>query len=410
MATLRPGDVVPMLVVRTESGACKMTSFTGGALTSVELPSWLAFAADTFSAAASAQGKYADLKKTYASKVPDGKLSALPSMSGGITESGGYLSYAYELGVSWEEGAEAPAEGGLGVGPGLLGLQFESKAAVGFNGANQALSFEVGGSIGKEEIDLADYAPAFLEKVGIKGSINRVAGSASTKRSASLGGSNWSDLELNTDVGASIDLTLRYNLEGITGKLPYVGPLITAADKTGALKLFGRLDVGGALQNTTTWRTIEPERSQEVGSDNPVADRPITRQRDDLELTPNRHCFGGQENSSGAYANEFKLGVSFGAGFEGSALGDHLNLHAGIEITGNEDDLVAGQPSLVITPNTFGDWPPIKRAQGDVNAFIRAKLDAYITEIEKEWKINLARIDHEFTTESSITLSDMAIH
>jgi hypothetical protein len=116
-----------MLVIRAESGACKLAPFMNGALTSVELPRWLAFAADTFAAAASAQGAYADLKATYASNVPDGKLSALPSLSGGITESGGYLSYAYELGVSWEEGAEAPAEGGLGVGPGLLGLQFESR-------------------------------------------------------------------------------------------------------------------------------------------------------------------------------------------------------------------------------------------------------------------------------------------
>ncbi len=407
--TLRPGAIKPMLVARAASGACKMLSLDSVSLTSVELPRWLAFAADTFAAAASAQGTYADLKGTYASKVPDGKLSALPSLSGGISESDGYLAYNYELAVAWEEGSEAPAEGGLGIGPGLIGLQFESTASVGFDGSSEALRFAVGGTVGKEEIDLADYAPAFLQKMGVEGTINRVAGSASTKRSTSLGGGLWSERELCTDVGASIDLTLRYNLEGITGKLPYVGPLITAADKTGALQLFGRLDAGGALQNTTTWRTVEPERSLEIGADNPIAERPITRRTDDKELTPNRHCFGGQENSTGVYENEFKLGVSFAAGFEGSALGDHLNLHAGIAITGNEDDLVAGQPSLVITPNTLGDWPPIKRAQGDVNAFIKAKLDAYITEIEKDWTINLARIDHQFTTESSITLSDMDI-
>lgn len=410
VATLHPGTIAPMLVAKAGSGACKLLPIEDATLTSIKLPRWLAFAADTFASAAAAQGAYGDLRESYASNVPDGKLSALPSLGGGITEEDGYLKYTYQLGVAWEEGAKAPSEGGLGVGPGLLGLQFEASAAVGFDGANQALSFEVGGTIGREEIDLADYAPAFLERLGIEGSINRVAGSASTKRSASLGGALWSDLELSTDVGASIDLTLRYNLEGITGKLPYVGPFITAADRTGALQLFGRLDVGGALQNTTTWRTVEPERSQEVGTDNPIAERPITRQLDDRELTPNRHCFGGQENSAGVYENEFRLGVSFGAGFEGSALGDHLNLHAGIEITGNEDDLVAGQPSLVITPNTFGDWPPIRRAQGDVNAFVRARLDAYITEIEKEWSVNLARIDHQFTTESTITLSDLAVN
>jgi hypothetical protein len=64
----------------------------------------------------------------------------------------------------------------------------------------------------------------------------------------------------------------------------------------------------------------------------PYVTRPITLRTDDLELTPNRHCFGGQENTSKAYSTEFDLGLRFGAGFEGTALGDHLNVHAGLEI------------------------------------------------------------------------------
>jgi hypothetical protein len=131
---------------------------------------------------------------------------------------------------------------------------------------------------------------------------------------------------------------------------------------------------------------------------------------DDELLTPNRHCFGGQEDHGKAFSNEFLLGVSFAAGFEGSALNDHLNVHAGLEITGNSNDVqVAGEPSLVITPNTFGDWPPLKRVQGDVNAFCKAKLDAYITEIEKSWSVNLARIDYEYTTESILTMTDISV-
>jgi hypothetical protein len=410
VATLRPGTLAPMLVARSESGACAMLALGENPITSVKLPRWLAFAADTLASASAAQGAYADLKSSYLSKVPDGKLSALPSLTGGISEEDGYLTYTYGLGVAWEEGADAPSKGGLSIGPGLLGMQFESEAKIGFNGQSQALSFEVGGKIGKEDIDLEDYAPAFLKKIGIEGTLNKVFGEASTRRSTALVGGLWAEREMCTSVGAGLDLTLRYNLEGMTGKLPYVGPLLTLADKTGALKLYGRLDAGGNIQNTSTWRTLEPGRAEEVGEPDPLVTRPILARSDDLQLTPNRHCFGGQENNSGTYSNEFKLGVSFGAGFEGSGLGDHLNVRAGIEITGNEDDLVAGQPSLVITPNTFGDWPPIKRVQGDVNAFIRAKLDAYITEIEKDWTINLARIDHQFTTESLLTMADLTVN
>jgi hypothetical protein len=412
LATLHPGIVVPVLVARTKADAFAMLSVDDANLTSMALPRWLAFAADTFAGAAAAQASYSDLKETYASKVPDGKLSALPSLSGGISESGGYLSYDYELGIAWEEGAKAPAEGGLSIGPGLLGLNFEAGSKIGFNGQNQVLTFEVGGTVGKEELDLKDYAPGFVKALDIEGQINQVSGEASTRRSTALTGDQWDERELSTSVGASVDLTLRYNLKGITGTIPYVGPMLVLADKTGTLQLFGRLDTGARLQNLSTWRTVEPNRSQEVGQPeaNPSASAPITARPDDLALTPNRHCLGGQENNSGSYSNQFDLGLHFGAGFEGSGLGEHLNVHAGIEITGNEDDLVAGKPSLVITPNTYGDWPPIKRVQGDVNAFLRATLDAYVTEIEKDWTINLARINYEYTTESSLTMADVAVN
>lgn len=411
VATLRPGDIAPLVVGVTRQGAYALAVPEGAAISSVALPHWLAFAADTLAAAASLQAQAADLKAAYASKVPDGKLAALPSLSGGIEEKDGCLTYGYGLGVQWEEGADAPGGGGLGVGPGLLGLQFEAEAKIGFDGSQSAVSFEIAGVVGKEDVDINDYAPAFIGSLGIEGEITSIGGRASTTKSAMLAGEHWKDLELTTDLGANFDLTLRYNLSTITGKLPYVGPFIVAADKANALRMFGRLDAGGRVQATSTWRTLEPGRAADVGDPlpDPYATRPIVARADDRELTPSRHCFGGQENSSEAWSGEFKLGLHFGAGFEGTALGDHLNVHAGLEITGGENDLVAGQPSLVITPNKLGDWPPIQRVQGDVNAFIRAKLDAYVTEIEKDWTINLARIDHQFTTESLLTMADLAV-
>jgi hypothetical protein len=412
VAELRAGSVRPALVACTRGGGYKILALETNLIDSVALPRWLAFAADVFAGAAAAQSAYDEMKETYASKIPDGRLSALPKLKGGISEEDGYLKYAYGLAVGWEEGAESPSKGGLSVGPGELGLKFEAEATVGFEGDTRSLTFEVGGKVESEDIDLQDYAPAFLEKIGIEGTINRVGGVASTRNSAALSGGQWTERELTTMVGAYIDLMLRYNLEGITGKLPYVGPLITLADATGALRLFGRLDMGGRVQSVDIWRTVEPNRAQKVGE--PQTDRyvflPPMPRPDDSLLTPSRHCFGGQENRALVYSNDFKLGVTFAAGFEGSALADHLNVHAGIEITGNSNDtMVAGQPSLMITPNRFGDWPPIRRVQGDVNAFINARLDAYVTEIEKRWTVNLARIDHQFTTESLLTMADLSV-
>ncbi len=412
VAGLRPGRVLPVLVARTRSGACGLLALDTNLIESVALPSWLAFAADVFAGAAAVQSAYGELKETYASKVPDGKLSALPKLSGGISEDDDYLTYAYGLGIEWEEGVKAPGTGGLSLGPGMLGLKFEADATIGFEGERGMVTFEVGGRVTKEDIDLKDFAPTFLDKIGVEGKINKVGGTASTLKKKRLGGGKGVDLELVTRVGTFIDLELKYPLVGIAGKIPYVGPLLVVADKTEALKLYGRLDAGGRVENMEVWRTIEPDRAAQVGE--PVVDPDATRTQtprpDDLLLTSTRHCFGGQGNRKIVNSNQFLVGVAFAAGFEGSAAGDRVNLQAGIEITGGTNDqLVAGEPSLVITPNTFGDWPPVKRVQGDVNAYVKAKLDVLVTEIEKKWTINLARIDHQFTTESLITMADMSV-
>jgi len=412
VAEFPAGTVNPVLVATTRNGGRALLPLGTNLLYSVGLPRWLAFSADLFATAATVQGTYAELKETYASKQPDGKLSALPSLTGGISEENGYLTYAYGLGVAWKEGDEAPGEGGLGIGPGLLGLEFEATASVGFSGETTNLSFTVGGTVGKEEIDLSDYMPGFGKALGLEGTINSVGGTAETKHSGQFDGGDWTERELETAVGAYLDLTIRYNLEGITGKIPYVGPFITAADKTGLLKLYARLDAGGRVESKERWRTVEQERKPVGAGDDyeyPGGYVIIPADPDPDPLTPSRHAFGGTRDTSGSYTNQFALGMTFATSFEGSGLGDHLYLRTGLEITGNESDLVAGKPSLVIIPNTFGDWPPIKRVSGDVNAFANAKLDVYVTEIEKTWTMNLARIDHQFTTDSLMTMTDLNI-
>ncbi|MDX9868458.1 MAG: carboxypeptidase regulatory-like domain-containing protein [Kiritimatiellia bacterium] len=411
VAEIPAGDVNPVLVALTGKGAATILPLGTNRLHSVTMPRWLAFAADMLATAGSVQGSYAELKETFASKQPDGKLSALPSITGGVSQENGYLSYTYGLGVAWTEGNEAAGEGGLSLGPGLLGLQFEASAAIGFSGETRDISFEVGGSVGKEEIDFSDYMPGIAKGIGVEGTVNSISGMAQTKHSGQFAGGDWREREVETSVGASFDLTLRYNLEGITGKLPYVGPFLTAADRTNLLKLYARLDAGGAVESKETWRTVELERA-------PVGD-PNTGGYDSGDyvilypeldpLTPSRHAFGGATSTDASVTNTFTLGLTFGTSFEGSALGDHLYVRAGLEITGNENDLVAGKPSLVITPNTVGDWPPVKRIEGDVNAFATAKLDVYVTEIEKTWSLNLARIDYQYTTESLMTMTDLDI-
>jgi hypothetical protein len=411
MTDFREGKIKPVIAVVTKNNAVKLLTIPATSSDAIEvmaLPPWLAFAANVMAYASKIQAGYEELKETVDEEIPDGKLSALPTFEGGVELDDGYLKYTYGLDISWEEGVGAGEGGGaLGLGPGTLGLEFNAKANIGFDGEASALTFGVEGTIEKSDIELDDYMPSYLGDLGVSGEIPKISGSASTEISQQVSGGTWGEQQLTTAVSGYMDMILRYNLAGLTGKIPYIGPFLTLADKANALRLHARLDVGVACESREVWKTAEAER---VAIGDTYSGDLHYLIPDDKALTPMRGAFGEQKVISTSKTNSLALGVNFGTSIEGSALGDHLSVRAGIEITGNEEsDLVGGKPSLKIIPNTLGDWPPIKRITGEVNALIEAKLDAYVTEIEKEWKINLTRIDKQYTTTNLMSVADLVI-
>ncbi|MCX7671883.1 MAG: hypothetical protein N2439_17665, partial [Anaerolineae bacterium] len=266
VANLPPGEFLPIIAVMTESGAARyqVHSFTNAGqrpLNVVRVPTWLAFATDLMTMAGDAAATYKELKETYAASVPDGKLSALPDYSATIRQSGGYLAYSYRLGVKWLEGSEAPGRDLLGLGPGVLGLEFSSEAGIAFEGYTPSIALDLGGELSASDIDLQDLSPKLTAIPKLEGKITRVAGLARTIRRTALSSNDWADFSLLTRVGAEMEGYLRYNLSGFTSKIPYVGPALAIADEAGVLQFFARADAAVRVDSIDAWRTKEPERA-----------------------------------------------------------------------------------------------------------------------------------------------------
>ena len=421
VANLPPGEFLPILALVTESGAARyqVHSFTDSGqppLNVIRIPTWLAFATDLMTMAGDAAATYKELKESYAASVPDGKLSALPDYSATIRQSSGYLVYSYRLGVKWLEGSESPGGDLLGLGPGVLGLEFTSDAGIAFEGFTPSIALDLGGELSISDIDLQDLAPNITAIPKLEGQITRVAGLARTIRRTALSSNDWADFSMLTRVGAEMEGYLRYNLAGLTSKIPYVGPALYLADEAGVLQFFARADAAARVDSIDAWRTKEPDRTGPAYLSGgylmlpppPPVMLPPEFARDDLELTFLRHEFGGLREVENFKTNFVALGFNFGASLEAEALGGRLYGQAGLRLTGNEtNDLVLGKPSLRVIPNQYGDWPVIRRVTGQAEMHLTARADLTVVEIGKTWTWPLVHIDHQFGTTSTLHVADL---
>ncbi len=426
VADLPRGEFLPYLAVVTEGGGAfyapySFTNHNQSPLQVVRVPTWLAFATDAMTVAGDVSATYKELKETCAPSVPDGKLSALPDYTGTITEQDGSLIYSYRLGVKWLEGSEAPGADLLGLGPGVLGIEFSSEAAIAFEGRSPSIVFDLGGRISTSDIDLQDLAPKIVSKLDIEGKITEVSGQARTVRRAGLAGDDWTDFSLTTQVGANLEGYIRYNLGGLTSKIPYVGPALYLADKAGVLQFFARADAAVRVDSIETWRTQEPERQGPIflsgGSPQtppvPPEIQTITYVQDDRDLTPQRHMFGGMRDTSILKTNSMAIGFNFGASLEAEADVKYVRLYgrAGLELTGDEENgTVLGKPSLRVAVNPYGDWPVVRRVTGQANMTLTARADLTIAEIGKTWTWPLVHIDHQFGTSNAVYVTDLGTH
>ena len=409
---LPPGDFDPIFVAVTRQGAITIKSdfqypdpVETHRLEGARMPPWLAFVADTLGTVAGVirtNNAIADIQNPnlvgqpldLSSFIPEGRFKPLPEFTADIgldEDNDGFLLYDYNIAVNVNEGMETPASGMLGLSPGILGLNLLASAGVAVSGHEKSVSLTVQGTATtKEDIDLEEYLPKKLfgfqpEETHLKPAIT-----LRTAATSFLDDNNKLEAQLRHQVIGAMQTGLKFNLQPITSKIPYVGPVLLSLDKAKKFQILGTLDGAISLDSQTTWSTVRPRifEAESITTDHRFR----------------RHFMGGDENISipageqPQNSNRFELGFNFGAGIEiktKSALGATGRIALQGEekvIPGFEDPL----PVATVVFNDEADWPYLTRIQGAINLSLEARLDLGITELKKGWDWDLITFEHNF--------------
>ena len=388
---LPPGDFTPVFLVQTRQGAVVLKSGfafqPGQQLTGIRLPPWLAAAGDVLGAAAGV----ANAPEQF-NAFPKGRFLPLPDFTADIdVSSNNFLNYDYGLSIDWEEGMETPNSGLLKLAPKNLGLNFTGTLNFGLHGEQEQVFLGAGASIATEPIDAKRILPKWAQaSAEASGSLHV---NAATIAAQNFDLANPYEFELTHHVDGGFNMDVGVNLRPITSAIPYVGPVLLTLDETEALQIKAVLDGGAAVQSTTHWRTLFPPSRYTGTTTDP--DPHVLR----------RHFLGGTEGIP-QHDDQFDLCFHFGAGLQVTALGGAAGATGRLNLQGNE---CSGAPSVMITPNIFSDWPPVKRIQGDVTASLEAYLDLWIAKVGKSWEWELLSFDHSFGTEPDFQLIPLTI-
>lgn len=432
LSDLPPGYFRPALVAVTESGAVlvhlppQQGPSNADALFGIRLPDSFGLLLDTVSLIASAQLTAAELEDI----LPDGRFVALPEFEAEITAEGdeapNHVNYRYAFGVNWSEGIGVPGAGILSLSPGFLGGTFESDGTFSLDGDTGALGMEIGTSYiindlsegnveskGKGRFDPRRYFPPLLKKFGVDYSIGEVIVDARMLQTDTLANN---ELELQHKVSFQMnDIAMRMDLEPVTGKLPYVGPVLSGLSRTNALVISGAVDAAVGLNASRTWTTENPARSVLVEPDFTIEENPGSSQytlisfEDPIPTTPRNHFLGGAEYDRGP-ADEFDLTFRFGVGMDIDIAGGQAGASARFNLTGLDGDSDDPRENSVrVVPNLSGDWPPVERITGRMTGTLDAYADLFVTSLEKSWEWELIRFDHQFSTDSLIEFVPMTI-
>ncbi len=405
--TLPPGDFEPYFVAVTNHGAVavqELPDYPGDAethkLTGAPIPKWLSFATNVLGAVASSR---ANIEKA-ADLVPTGDFMPLGDFTAAIThdaESPGFIDYTYGMGTEWNFGIGSPKEDFLAFAPGIIGINAKAKTTFGAIGKEKRLYLEVTGTAQNEPAELSKKRrPHFLkdESIKVRGVVN-----ARSTISRNYGEGPY-ELEVKTELPeingtvTGFGFTIEHPLDDRVLKVPGAGPKLFLMAKLGVLNFFGEFDAFVGLTGSRTFRTPfppptpEPTASQLPGQpSNPASDVRANRM----------HMFGGT-----AVSSAITYQAAFGAGVITRVAGGRLEAKAGMSLAGNRR---AGRNFMRIVPNTFSDWPWIKRVSGSVNLNLEAKANLYVWEGKKEYTWPAFPFDHQFGTDAVFALTPVTI-
>ncbi|MFC1858790.1 carboxypeptidase-like regulatory domain-containing protein, partial [Thermodesulfobacteriota bacterium] len=394
---LPPDDFKPAFIVISRLGAVVVLEYAYSGedqdkkLVGVRMPPWMGFLANVLGTVAGTQATAEQIKDF----LPEGRFKALPAFTAEIKQEEGFLEYNYAVDVNLKEGSEGPMSGIIGLAPGMLGLNLSAGLEAGLNGKEREFSLKVQGDIERETVLKKGFTPSFFRKIGAKVDLDPMPqGTIATTASQQFDPQNYpNEFQLTHEVSGQVGVKAAVSLMPVFTKIPYVGPVLLIAHKAG-LDMFANTQGLIGLKSTTTWKTIFPSRHQDHSR--------IVMEGEDRQLR--RHFLGGNEYSGGQ--TKFDLCFGFGVGLAVEA-GSRAGGEGTIALAG--DDCWTGAPALLVESNNIGDWPPIKRVRGDVRATIKAFIDFYVGQVQKEWTWKLIKIDHQFGTETVFQLIEMNI-
>lgn len=402
---LPPGEFDPVIIVVAKSGAIALydVPYTGDddgkQLLGVPIPPWLSFAFDIIGFTGGVSTTQDEIKKY----VPDGKFIPFPEFSAEIKrhkeddQDTNYVDYEYKITLLQKEGQDMPGRDLTGLAAGILGGEFKSEAAITMPGMDKKLALSIESTISNEDIDLENYAPKLAGGLKVEASLDKVSGSVKTENAVNVDPNAPWEVRLENTVNFNMDASFKMNLEPVLGKIPYVGPVLTVLDKTGTLTFTAVTEAGAGLGTTFCWETLRP---QDINFGTTTDPDPRVRRR---------HFLGGHEpDAPTGCTNSFNLCFRFGVGMDVEAdlrIGS-LEGNGRLLLTGPE---CAGESALTITPNTFGDWPPVKRIAGEAKAEIKGTVKTPIKNFSKEWSWSLLKFDAQYGTETVFQLIPMEI-
>ncbi len=393
---LPSGAFNPMLLAITEAGGVAVKDYSpvvGGVTNSLLQGLGLSRAAANILDAAGAAANLPSFEKfgfaNYGSGLmqigslapvkAEGRIGFIPSNA--RPQNDAYLTYKYSLGAEMSFGEGSTEQGPMSFGPGFLGLKPKGVT----------LEFEVDGKAKKVSIapvfgattpeDLKktdrDYKPILAEgesagngnKFDVKPEISAKVALAQTLDADWLGRNHISAHSLTVEVQGKVDMEARFNASPVTGKIPYVGPVLLALDKSGALRTFAVIE-----------GTLGYKQAVEVQSTFPLGGVTTTA------IDPARFdIIGGTTVQS-----EIKIFLRLAGGLQLSGFRDSLTgtalFQLGAPATTPDVD------GVVFSINPFpGNGHYLTKIEGALSFVLRGELHLWTFRARKQWQWDIGR-------------------
>jgi hypothetical protein len=355
----------------------------------VRMPAWLATSLNLMATVAGTQMN-AEYLKTV---VPTERFGMLPTFTSMIsTNAGGFLFYTNQVSIDWNEGMKTPTGGMLALGPGFLGLSFKGLLHFAVDGGEAKSLLQVKAQADTDDLNrnklLPGGAAKYLEASGTDMTVKfRAVGSTTGSRMYDRENSPL-EYEVVHTVGGGFVGEITQNMTPLLKALPYAGPVLKAADASGALTISGLLTAGVGIQSETSWQTPFPPNKHGGSTVPPDPHVQVLR----------RHFLGGsKEEAELTMCFRFGLGASADSKLLRSGVSAQLFLEGTncVNSGPNQVDII-GAPACDFKVNENFDWPLLTRVRGQASIEVDAYADVWVTKLEKNWKWKAFEFDHQF--------------